>query len=135
MIVNLSVCFLNLNDLNLTFAFIHHHLFKKFCHLFFVFSRLLCYLLSLLTASHVMHINPSLNQKPFTVFFSFFQKQPGEVYCKRSEIHKTHWKTPVPESFLIKPQASACNFIKKETLELMVFCEFLKIIFSQNTST
>ena len=34
-------------------------------------------------------------------------------------------------SFLIKLQASACNFIKKETLAQVFFCEFCEI--SKNT--
>ena len=34
---------------------------------------------------------------------------------------------PVPVSFLIKLQASACNFVKKETLAQVFSSEFYKI--------
>ena len=46
-------------------------------------------------------------------------------FVKKSVLKR---KTPVPESFFkIKLQTSACNFIKKETLALMFFCEFCEI--------
>ena len=75
------------------------------------------------------------------------RKQPPEAFCKKMcswKFHKTHRKTPVPETFLKKtadlrpatllkkrlwPQA--CNFIKKETLVQMFSCEFYEI--SKNT--
>ena len=44
------------------------------------------------------------------------QKQPPEVFCKKScsyKFHKIHRKTPVPQ---------ACNFIKKETLAQVFSC-------------
>ena len=41
----------------------------------------------------VLAINPKVKS---------VQKQPPEVFL---EIHKIHWKTPVPVSFLIKLQA------------------------------
>ena len=53
-----------------------------------------------------------------------FRSSRPKVFCKKgllknSQIHK---KTPVPESlFLIKPEAEACNFIKKETLLALAF--------------
>ena len=68
------------------------------------------------------------------------QKQPPDVFCKKrcSEKYcKIHRKTPVPESlFLIKFHASACNFIKKETLAQVFsyeFCEIPKNTFSLRT--
>ena len=57
-----------------------------------------------------------------------FKSSRPKLFCKKgllknSQIHK---KTPVPESLLlIKPEAEACNFIKKETLLALAFsCEF-----------
>ena len=48
-----------------------------------------------------------------------------KCFVKKSVLKR---KTPVPESFFkIKLQTSACNFIKKETLALMFFCEFCEI--------
>ena len=37
-------------------------------------------------------------------------------------------KTPVSESLLIKLQAEACNFIKKETLAQVFSCEFCEFL-------
>ena len=41
---------------------------------------------------------------------------------------KIHWKTPVPELFfLTKLDSINCNFIKKEILIPVLFCEFCEI--------
>ena len=59
------------------------------------------------------------------------EKQPPEVFCKRScsyKFHKIHRKTPVPESLFkdsCRPQA--CNFVEKEALAQVLSCEFCVI--------
>ena len=61
------------------------------------------------------------------------QKQPPEVFYEKrysQKFCKIHRKTPVPESFLIKLQAQAGNFIKKEILAQVYSYEVCKI--SQN---
>ena len=40
---------------------------------------------------------------------------------------KIHRKTPVSVSFLLNYRPEACNFIKKENLALVFFCEFCEI--------
>ena len=60
-----------------------------------------------------------------------FQKQsPEGVLQKRcsQKFCKIQRKTPVTQSlFLIKLQAEACNFIEKETLAQVFYCEFCEI--------
>ena len=63
-----------------------------------------------------------------------FQKQATEVFCKKMflEISQNSLEnTCTRASFLIKLQAEACNFTKKETLAQVFSCEFYKI--SRNT--
>ena len=63
-----------------------------------------------------------------------FQKQVTEVFCKKMflEISQNSLEnTCARASFLIKLQAEACNFTKKETLAQVFSCEFYKI--SRNT--
>ena len=69
-----------------------------------------------------------------------FQKQATEVFCKKMflEISQNSLENICTRaSFLIKLQAEACNFTKKETLAQVFSCEFYKIsrnTFLQNTS-
>ena len=41
--------------------------------------------------------------------------------------HKILRKTPVPKPLFLLKLPEACNFIKKETLAQLLFCEFCKI--------
>ena len=53
-----------------------------------------------------------------------------EVFCKKVFLEisqNSQENTCVAVSFLIKLQALACNFIKKETLAQVFSCEFFKI--------
>ena len=90
-------------------------------------------------------------------FFCFFWENSGElksfsvvaqeaatrgVLWKRCsyKFHKILRRTPVPKSlFLIKLQAQACNFIKKETVAEEFSCEFCEIsrstFFTENVWT
>ena len=58
-------------------------------------------------------------------------KQPPEVFCKKKvflEISQnSQEKTSARDSFLIKLQDEACNFIKKESLADVFSCEFCEI--------
>ena len=58
------------------------------------------------------------------------QKQPPEVFCEKRcslEISENSQENTVARaSFLIKLQAQACNFIKKETLGTGVFLWILR---------
>ena len=58
-------------------------------------------------------------------------KQPPEVFCKKKvflEISQnSQEKTSARDSFLIKLQDEACNFIKKESLAYVFSCEFCEI--------
>ena len=61
---------------------------------------------------------------------ALIQKQPPKVfyrkiYLKNSQNLQENPCTRV--SFLIKLQVSACNFIKKETLAQVFYCEFCEI--------
>ena len=66
-----------------------------------------------------------------------FQKQPPKVFCRKRCFLKIPQNSQenacARVSFLIKLQASAsaCNFIKKETLAHVFSCEFCEI--SKNT--
>ena len=68
----------------------------------------------------------------------FWEKQPTEVFYKNGKISQNSQEnTYAGVSLLIKWQASACNFIKKETLSQVFFCGFcecFKNTFLQNTS-
>ena len=51
-----------------------------------------------------------------------------EVFCKKSVLKNLpNSGICARVSFLIKLQASACNFIKRETLAQVLFCEFCEI--------
>ena len=66
----------------------------------------------------------------FCVLNSNKRSRPEE-FCKKrcsKKFSKMHRKTPVPESFLIKLQAEACNFIKKETLAQVFSVNFEKFV-------
>ena len=66
--------------------------------------------------------------------FFLAQKQPPEVFYKKAGLEnfaKFTGKHLCKSLFLIKLQASACNFIKKETLSQEFSCEFCEI--SKNT--
>ena len=57
-----------------------------------------------------------------------------EVFCRKMYLkisQNSQEDTCARVSFLIKLHASACNFIKKETLPLVLSCEFCEI--SKNT--
>ena len=68
------------------------------------------------------------------------QKQPPKVFYKKVFLkfsQNSQENTCARASFLMKLQASACNFIKKETLAQAFSCEFCGISetsFLQNTS-
>ena len=59
------------------------------------------------------------------------QKQPPEVFCKKKGVLKNFatftGKYPNRSLILIKFQTEPCNFIKKEILALVFFCEFCEI--------
>ena len=58
------------------------------------------------------------------------QYRSFEVFYKKSvrkNFAKFTGKTCVTVSFLIKFQAGACNFIKKQTLTQVISCEFCQI--------
>ena len=81
----------------------------------------------------------SLTFKSFSEFYNriipVFLYQRAEAVARRgsvkkysSKFGKIHRKTLVREStFLIKLDALACNFIKKETLAQLFYCEFSEI--------
>ena len=84
------------------------------------------------------YIATSCFSRAFITNFSVFnsdsycsQKQPPEVFCNKGALRNSQEKTCVRVSFLIKLQAEVSNFIKKETLGRMFFCEFCEI--SKNT--
>ena len=60
------------------------------------------------------------------------QKQPPEVLCKKrcsQKFRKIHSKTPAPESLFNKVGGlrQVRNFIQKENLAQVFFCEFCEI--------
>ena len=58
-----------------------------------------------------------------TMSFKMLYKKRCSQNCR-----KIHRRTPVPKFlFLLKLQAAACNFIKKETLAQVFSCEFCQI--------
>ena len=59
------------------------------------------------------------------------QKQPPGVFCKKRCSQNSKENTCASVALLIKLQASVCNFIEKETLAQVFFCEFCEI--SKNT--
>ena len=62
------------------------------------------------------------------------QKQPQEVFYKKVFLkipQNSQENTCARVSLIMKLQAQACNFIKKETLVLVFDCEFCEI--SKNT--
>ena len=69
-----------------------------------------------------------------------FRSRHPEVFSKKCVLEnfaKNNRKTLVPEYFLIKFQAQACNFIKKQPLVQVFSCGFCKIFkntFLLNTS-
>ena len=68
------------------------------------------------------------------VVISCFQKQPTEVFYKKSVLKnftKFTGNTCARVSFLIKLQVESCNFIRKESLAQVFSCEFCVI--SKNT--
>ena len=71
----------------------------------------------------------------YLYFHLSLEKQPPEVFCKGKvflEISQNSQEnTCAGVSFLIKLQAEACNFIKKETLAQVFSYEFCEI--SKNT--
>ena len=73
--------------------------------------------------------------KTLSLRLRYYQKQPPEVFCKKKvflEISQNSQKNICARaSFLVKLQASACNFVKKEALAHVFFCEFCEI--SRNT--
>ena len=74
----------------------------------------------------------SVNASNISVYliYSQLKKYPPEVFCKKMcwKFREIYRKTLVPESlFLTKLQASACNFIKVETLAQVFSCEFCEI--------
>ena len=62
---------------------------------------------------------------------SCWQKQPPEMFCKKRCSQNLQENTCIRVSFLIKLQASVCNFFQKETLALLFSCELFEI--SKNT--
>ena len=70
---------------------------------------------------------------PFTDHNTNRSSRP-KLFCKNMFLEisqNSHENTCATVSFLINLQASACNFIKKETLAQVFSCEFCKI--SKNT--
>ena len=66
-------------------------------------------------------------------YFNFrCQKHPPEVFCKKrrsKKFRKTHRKTPVPKSFLIKLQVFSCVFLFQARVLSCEFCEISKNTF------
>ena len=59
--------------------------------------------------------------------FTMSRSSRQEVFCKKGVLRNFTKFTCTRASFLIKLQAKACNFIKKETVAQAFSCEFWKI--------
>ena len=49
------------------------------------------------------------------------------IFLTTSKFRKTHWKTPVQKPLFNKVSGSTCNYIKKEALTQVFYCEFCNI--------